>query len=275
MEQYCEDIKVICCDIDGTLVRDDKSLSDENKHWIHKAVSEKGVHFTLVSGRPANGIRPFYETMGIKGPMSCFNGGTLLDENGDIADDHRMPRQIALVLCDIMRETGCDMLIFDGMTWCLETRDCYAYKPKVKVYKSDCRVGCFKDLLQEFDTNKCVYMSNDSTVLDKVEALIRERIDLRSINYFRSEDYLEVMASGYDKGTAILALSKLYNVPTTQIMALGDADNDIAMLKAAGCSVAMANATDGAKSSARFETLSNNENGVAAAIRRFVFKMDD
>ena len=75
-----ETVKVICCDIDGTLVRNDKSLSEENIKWIHKAVHEAGVHFTLVSGRPVNGVLPFYRRMGITGPVSCFNGGTLVDD---------------------------------------------------------------------------------------------------------------------------------------------------------------------------------------------------
>lgn len=268
---FKSEVKVICCDIDGTLVRTDKTLSEENIKWIHKAVTEKGVHFTLVSGRPSNGIIPFYQKMDITGPMSCFNGGTLLDENGVIVDDHRMPHDLAMKLVDINDEVHADMIIFDGMTWCLETRECYAYAPKLKIYRSDCLVGNFRDLLQKFDTNKCIFISPDSTVLDKVEVLIRQRFDLATITYFRADDYLEVMVSGYDKGTAIEALSRVYNVPTSQIMALGDADNDIAMLKVAGYSVSMANASKGAKDAARYLTDTNDNDGVAKAIQKYVF----
>ena len=58
-EETMSDIKVICCDIDGTLVRDDKTLSDENAKWIHKAVHEAGVHFCLVSGAHVQRGTPF------------------------------------------------------------------------------------------------------------------------------------------------------------------------------------------------------------------------
>ena len=82
-----EEVKVICCDIDGTLVRDDKTLSAENIKWIRKAVEEKGIPFTLVSGRMYNGVKPFYEALGISGPLSCYNGGTLYDSEGNIVGD--------------------------------------------------------------------------------------------------------------------------------------------------------------------------------------------
>ena len=176
-----ETVKVICCDIDGTLVRDDKSLSEENIRWIHRAVHEAGVHFILVSGRMVNGVRPFYERMGITGPVSCYNGGMLVDEDGNIVDDnHRMPHDIAMALMDV-REKFPDVsaIIFDGMKWFLETKDCYAYEPKVKIYESDCSVGDFRVLLKSFDTNKFLFMSPVKGRLEEVRAEIEKALDER------------------------------------------------------------------------------------------------
>ena len=269
------DIRVICCDIDGTLVRDDKSLSEENSRWIHKAVTEKGIHFTLVSGRMASGVRPFYRRMGITGPVSCFNGGTLLDENDNIVSDHRMPHDLAMKLMDIKDRSDVDTVIFDGMTWFLETRDCYCYEMKKKVYESDCKVGDFRELLKNFDTNKIVFLSPDPAKLDQVKKLIESTIDPKAITYYRNSDFLEIMPSGYDKSTAIVDLAEHFHVSTKQIMALGDDYNDVPMLQKAWWSVAMANAVPEAKEAARFVTDTNNNDGVAKAIKKYVFGIEN
>ena len=270
-----ETVKVICCDIDGTLVRNDKSLSEENIRWIHKAVHEAGVHFTLVSGRMVNGVRPFYDRMGITGPVSCYNGGMLVDEQGNIVDDsHRLPHNLALRLLDVKdRNPEADAVIFDGMKWFLETKDCYCYRQKLKVYESDCETGNFRSLIGSFDSNKIIYLSPSSAVLDKVAHDIHQTIDDSEINIYRSGDFLEVMASGFDKGTAIDALSAYYGIEKSCIMAIGDDYNDIPMLQNAGISVAMENAVPEAKAVAKYITDTNENDGVAKIIKSLVFNL--
>ena len=274
-EETMSDIKVICCDIDGTLVRDDKTLSDENAKWIHKAVHEAGVHFTLVSGRPVNGVRPFYQRMGITGPVSCFNGGTLVDENGDIVDDHRMPHDLAVQICKIGKHLPVDIIIFNGMKWYLRTRDCYCYAQKKKIYESECGIGEPLQLLNTFDTNKIIFMSPSKDVLKTAMAEIEKKVEKGRITYYSNADFLEMMPSGYDKSSAIDALAKLFDVKLSQIMALGDDYNDVPMLKRAGCSVAMANAVPEAKAAAKYITDTNNNDGVAKAIQKYVFGIDN
>lgn len=264
-------VKLICCDIDGTLVRDDKTISDTNIQWIQKAVQEKGVRFTLVSGRPASGIQPFYDKLGFTGLISCFNGGQLLDESGTVIDDHRVPHDIAVRIMDVWKHYEVDMVIFNGSDWYVQSRDSYAYRSRRVMYLKDCITGNLRDLIHTFDTNKCFFLSEDHEALRRLENQIIEEIGLSQIVTHRSEDYLEVTARGYDKGTAVTALSRIYNIPTSQIMAIGDENNDVDMLRTAGISVAMANATAQAKQAARYITDSNNDDGVAKAIQRFVF----
>lgn len=267
-------VKAICCDIDGTLVRDDKSLSEENIKWIQKAY-QAGVHFTLVSGRPVTGVRPFYERMGIDGPVSCFNGGTMVDEDGNIIDDHRMNFKTASTLLDVRdRNMDVDMIIFDGMKWYLERRACYCYPNKRKIYNCDCNTGKFRDLIREFDTNKVIYLSPSQEKLAAIVSDIKAHMDTSRLTLYRSGDFLEVMTSGYDKGSAIDALARHYGIENDEIMALGDDFNDTPMLKKAGFSVAVENAVEDAKNASRYITASNNEDGVAKAIRALVFNED-
>ena len=132
-------------------------------------------------------------------------------------------------------------------------------------------MGDFRELLGKFDTNKMIFMSPDKEVLASILAEIERKIDKSRYTAYRNADFLEVMPSGYDKSSAIDALARLFDVDLSQIMALGDDYNDIPMLKRAGCSVAMANAVPEAKAAAKHVTDTNNNDGVAKAIRKYVF----
>ncbi len=267
-----EQVKVICCDIDGTLVRDDKSLSEVNKFWIKKAVQERGVQFTLVSGRMYNGVRPFYDQLGIWGPISCYNGGTLYDKDGQLVEDHRVAHDIALRVLEVQRKTGVPMILFNDQKWYLEKKDDYLYPKKLKIYQTDCIEGNFEALLDQFDTNKLLFMSPDKAKLDEIESLLRAMgMDKDSLTFYRSTDFLELMPYGVNKGTAIDALSRHFKISPSEIMAIGDDYNDIAMLKKAGFSVAVGNAVPEAKAAAKYLTASNQNDGVAKAIQNLVF----
>ena len=266
-------VRVICCDIDGTLLRDDKSLSEENIKWIKKAVDEAGVHFTLVSGRMPGAVRPFYDRIGITGPISCYNGGTLVDFDGRIISEMRIPHDIALKLCDIQEKfsSNTDIILFNGVKWYLRTRDCYSYAPKFKIYGYDCELGNPRELLNQFDTNKVNIMSPSSETLDEVWDCIKRELPPGSLTIYKTLDFLEIMPAGCSKANAIKALSDYFKVPASQIMALGDDCNDAPMMQAAGYSVAMGNAVPETKAAAKYVTATNTDDGVAKAIKRYVF----
>ena len=129
-----------------------------------------------------------------------------------------------------------------------------------------------RELLKKFDTNKVIFMSKDDSVLENVRQEILRTIDPSKVTLYRSGDFLEVMASGYDKGSAIDALSRHYGIDSAHIMALGDDYNDIPMLRKAGYSVE--NAVPEVKAAARYITDTNNNDGVAKAIKRYVFGIE-
>lgn len=87
---------------------------------------------------------------------------------------------------------------------------------------------------------------------------------------FSGPTFMEIMPKGVDKGVGIRRLGELYQIPVEQIMSLGDSQNDLAMLKAAGFSVAMGNASEEIKQAAHAVTASNDEDGVAKAVERYV-----
>jgi hypothetical protein len=120
-----------------------------------------------------------------------------------------------------------------------------------------------------------IFLSPDKDVLDSLLAEIKAKIDSSRCTVYRSGDFIEIMPSGYDKSSAVDALAKLFNVSLSQIMALGDDYNDTNMLKRAGCSVAMGNAVEEAKQVAKYITDTNNNDGVAKAIKKYVFNIEN
>ena len=119
------------------------------------------------------------------------------------------------------------------------------------------------------DCNKLLSRGEHDDLVAR-KALIEERFPGQFNILFSTPTFLEIMPSGVDKGKGIHRLGELYGITADEIMALGDSQNDLDMLKAAGFPVAMANAVDEVKAVASYVTASNNDDGVAAAVEKFV-----
>ncbi|MCR5760520.1 MAG: HAD family hydrolase [Sphaerochaetaceae bacterium] len=265
-------VKIICCDIDGTLVTDDKRITDENRLWIKKAVEEKGVKFVLVSGRLLPAIRMVYEDLGITGPVSGFNGCALYDENDRVVMEHRMSSENLRIIIDTARKCSMDLILFDGTSWCMEKREGFTYTQKRELYRRECELVDFDSFCETRKTNKVVTMAkNKKELWNFVDALFEAGLNEERVSFYPGANFLEIMEGGFTKGTSVKDLSEYYKVPLSEIMAIGDDYNDIPMLEIAGVSVAVANAVPEAISAARYTTASNNDSGVAKAIAKFVF----
>ena len=266
------DIKLICCDIDGTLVRDDKSLSSENIRWVQRVVREKGVRFTIVSGRMYSAVIHFYDTLGIRGPASCINGALLYDPDGNVISDHRIPMDIALLIYRISRDFPVDMLLITGNRWYTESHEGYLYSQKLPIYRQESIIDRLGEHLRKEEVNKILFMSPDPVLIDSLRAGIRKEVSERDASFYYGSNFLELMPGGISKGSAIDDLSEYYGIPESDIMAIGDDFNDVEMLSRAGFSVAMGNADDSVKKAARYVTSCNGEDGVAKAIERFFYQ---
>ena len=264
------DIRIICCDVDGTLVNDLKQISCRTADAIRRAVREKDIIFAIVSGRMLYGIRGFYSLLGIEGPVSAYNGCALYDEHDNLIADHRLDRKIADIVIEVAHAEGMDLVFYDNLEWYMERTDCYTYSKKYPLYCSSCRIADLSVLSSEKLTNKLLTMDCDKNRLLRFEKAVRARgVDESVVFFYRGEDFLEIMPASYTKGTAVEDLRKYFGVDRQNILAIGDDFNDIPMLKAAGHPVAMANAAEEVKKYAEFVTESNNEDGVAIAIERY------
>ncbi|AEV28852.1 HAD-superfamily hydrolase, subfamily IIB [Sphaerochaeta pleomorpha str. Grapes] len=263
------DCKLICTDIDGTLLNSEHRISEENKKAIQLAVS-KNILVSLVSGRIAGSLAVLQRELGITGPLGCYSGSLVLDGE-EILASHPITNDQARRILASLASSGLQAIIFGKDQWFIDTRGKWHDK-EANVSQYPGKVCNFASLLDTWDKEgktpyKILCMSEDTTLVQEAELRLHPLFSCE-LNIFRSSPhYLEISAKGIDKGHAVHAICKKYGFSPSQVMAVGDFYNDLGMFREAGYSVAMGNAPSDIKSQADTVTLSNNEHGLAVAIQ--------
>ena len=263
-----ERIRLVCCDLDGTLLNDDKSISKENIKWVRKLKEEKNIPFVIVSGRFYPSVKRISDALSVTGPLSCVNGALLYDERGNEIKRHTLPLETAQKVYSLSNCFNVEMLSVYGKEWALESRNGYLFKKKKPIYITDGTLCSFKDTLDHISMNKLLFMAEEEEELRGLECIIRKEIG-DDVSYYAGSDFLEIMPRNTNKGQAIKDLSSLLSIPLSEIMVIGDDNNDIEMLNLSGVSVVMENADDKIKMLGDYITARNNDNGVAHAIKHF------
>lgn len=259
-------------DLDGTLTNSQKKVSSKTREYIRRA-QERGVDIILASGRPLIGIERvakalnLYETGGY---ILAYNGGQIIDCKAQKAlIEHFVPMEYYHEICEVIHKFRVFPLTYNETgVICEDNENKYvqkeSYNNSVPLYKVESLESELKKPVVKF------------MVVGEPEELNRAAVYLKecfngALNVFFSEPYfLEITPPGIEKKSALANLLKLLNVPREALMACGDGLNDIPMLEYAGLSVAMANAYDETKKYADYISASNEEDGVAVAIEKFI-----
>ena len=274
-------IKLIGLDLDGTLLNDKKELSDRNREAIEKAAAQ-GVIVVPATGRPLVGIKEEILSLPIKYALTA-NGAAIYEmESKNRIYEACFHWKEALDIISMLQEY--DVLedcFIDGQGYVekdkFEKLDTYVLDENVKNYIRSSRI-LVKHLIEHIWCEGCkvekitVNFKEENGVL-LAEKEIKERFakDFPECSVVKGiPTNLEITTGAATKGNAILKLGELLGISKEEIMVCGDSQNDMDMMKAAGFSVAMGNATPEIKAVADYVTLSNEESGVAAAIEKFV-----
>lgn len=261
-------ICLLVSDIDGTLVRDDKTLSDANRAAI-RALEADGVAVTLISSRPPSGMLWLAEALGIAGPMGAFNGGTMFDPDGTIRFAHRLAAADAAAMLQLIKGYGVTPWVFADGAW-------FTPDPGNRHGARERRASCLEPALRTDFTDlgarvdKIVGVSDDSDVLRRLETDAKLAMGSRATIARSQPYYLDITHRLANKGDGIAALTREAGFELKQVAALGDMANDIPMFARAGLSVAMGQAPTEVKAAARVVAATNEHDGVADAIERFV-----
>jgi Cof subfamily protein (haloacid dehalogenase superfamily) len=266
--------KIIALDLDGTLLNSKHKISAYTKEVIALAMAQ-GIKVVLASGRPLTGMRPLLDELGLTGDDDyvCHFNGAVVEKvgSGVVVNSKIIDGAAAKKVARVAKKLGVNVHAF-SQEFGLITPVISAYTElEASLNGIDIHLMDFNSLEDSHPITKVMMIDEDEKITAAIEqlpkALYKEFMIVRSAPWF-----LEFLNPECNKGVGIKMIADYLNVPAEQVMCIGDAENDHHMLKYAGLSVAMANATQATKAIADYITLSNDEDGVAHAIKKFALK---
>jgi Cof subfamily protein (haloacid dehalogenase superfamily) len=261
-------IAAVVSDVDGTLVRSDKSLSEQTVAAIAR-LRDAGIAFALVSSRPPRGLKALIERLGIMTFVAGFNGGVIARPDLSIVASHLIAPDVASETIEAIEKAGADAWAFSGEDWYVRKRDgAHVDLERRTVGFDPTTVPDFSGLTQA--AAKIVAVSDDGALLARLQNDLRDALGPKA-NAIRSQAYyLDITSPRANKGDALHELARLMKVSPVHIAVLGDGENDVPLFAQAGLSIVMGNAEPDVMQAADFVTRSNDADGVAAALDWFV-----
>ncbi|ETP72846.1 HAD-superfamily hydrolase, subfamily IIB [Lachnospiraceae bacterium JC7] len=269
--------KMIALDLDGTLTNSQKTVSERNKEALKKA-ADMGVHVVLASGRPLVGIRPVAEMVGLSeigGYMLAYNGAHIVDGvTGETIMETMIPEEYYqdIVKYGSMFE---DVTILTYNHEGAVTLDDTNYYAVLEAKINRVKLQKVSDLCEALDGPVCKFLCvGEHDHLREIEKLLKEKYGDK-LNVFFSETYfLEIVPPGIEKAASLRQLMKKFGIDRSELIACGDGMNDITMIDYAGLGVAMENAQDALRSRADYITDTNDNDGVAEVIEKFILEKE-
>lgn len=263
-------VSLVVTDVDGTLVKTDKSLTPAAIAAVQR-LHDAGIGFSICSSRPPFGLRMMIEPLGLKLPFGGYNSGTIVETDFTIVDQKLIPPAAAKEAVNTFRDARVDCWVFTGNQWIVANpQGAHVDHETHTVQTPPTVVPAFVDA-HFAAVGKIVGPSDDHPLVASLTERLQAQLTGRA-NVARSQlYYCDVVPPGVDKGHLVDLLIARLGIPRSEVLVLGDGDNDVEMFGKAGFAVAMGNASDDVKRAAGAVTLSNEEDGFAAAIDRYVF----
>jgi Cof subfamily protein (haloacid dehalogenase superfamily) len=260
--------KLAAVDLDDTLLGPDKSISPENRQAVEE-LQGAGLHVALASGRTAESMRRYYQELGLTGPLITNNGAFVLDPiSGESLLRIMLPGPLASHVIQEGLDRGYSII-------CTSEHDVYASEesPWVKLYMG--RTGRktisypLPDDLPARGIIKTIWLSSPATIK---EAFVSARgLFGESMNYMITEpEYVEFMEKHADKEAGLKAVAEFYGIAQAEVIAFGDNNNDVGMLRWAGVGIAVGNANESARRAADFTGPGSGPNAFALALASFL-----
>lgn len=263
--------RLLACDLDGTLMGDDITIPLRVRHAL-AAVQARGIFATLATGRGFVEVLPFAHLLGIKIPIICYQGGLIKHPlTGERLYRATLARDSVLNVIELANARDWHLLVYvDDAVFLKEfrhTRSFYHDLLGLNIHRVD-------DLAGAIDGNSSnpdkFLLVGDQTESDRIYSELTSRFG-RHIQIVRSHAFfVEGNPLGVNKGDALKRLSEYLGVPRAQVMAIGDQDNDVPMLRWAGLGVAMRNGSNAARAAADWVAPPLSADGAAVAIEHFL-----
>lgn len=261
-------ISLVLADVDGTLVTEDKVLTDRARAAVAD-LRAAGIRFAITSGRPPRGMAMLLDPLQLDTPIAGFNGGLFVRPDLTILEQKTLPDDVAAKALELIHARDLDAWVYRGNDWLITKPGAPHVAREAWTVKFDAEV------VADFDgkldrVSKIVGISDDLDRVKDCEAAAQAAFGKRATVSRSQPYYLDVTHKDANKGTVVDYLSRHLSIPAAEIATIGDQPNDILMFERSGLSIAMGNASDEVKKQASVATDSYNDEGFAKAIERFI-----
>ncbi len=264
-------IALVLADVDGTLLTSEKVLTSQAAMAV-KELRSAGIAFAITSGRPPRGMAMLIDPLALLTPIAGFNGGVFAKPDLSVIESHTLDPAAAKQTLKLILDQGLDAWVYTEAEWLIRDPNAPHVARETWTVKFDAKVvASFTDR----DLAHAVKIVGVSDDLDRVAACEREAQSVLGgkASAARSQPYyLDVTHPQANKGAVVANLSKFLDIPIEQIATIGDMPNDVLMFRKSGFSIAMGNSSDEVKAQASAVTDSNEDEGFAKAVRKFVLR---
>ena len=261
------DYKLVAIDMDGTLLNNDKEITEENRKMIEQ-LADQGVSFILASGRPYQSLEPYTQELEVYLPLISANGSMVkcsLTEK--TYHKCNLPLDKAQEIIDYGLDNDYGVSVYYDGRILTSSEEMAQGHLELEGIKPEVVTG----LKLSQAPIKIIYYGTEEKI-DEAYSFLGTKYQNKLYVTRSDEEYLEVMNLEVSKGQALEYMMETMNIKAEQVIAIGNNFNDVAMFKAAGVAVAMSNSPQGVKEEADVVTKSNQDNGVAYALEKIVIE---
>lgn len=266
-------IKLLALDMDGTLLNDRHEISDGNMKAL-RAAKEKGVIIIFCSGREVASLKFYASQVPTEAYICALNGAVLIGADGKVLLNHTICFDTLEALYEDAKRMGAYPIAFSGNTVFVEKSD----DPRARfiepythsaIYRTEDFSRDMRSLGKENSVNKLL-MLDDPERMRSYEKILREKFNDRLNMAYSLPGALEAFPKESGKGRALEELAKILGIDRSEIMAIGDGENDISMIEFAGLGVALENAQESLKARADEIGAHCLDDGVAREIYKHI-----
>lgn len=275
--------KVIVMDVDGTLLNKSKKISEKTKKALMRA-QENGIKLILASGRPTSGLMDYAKELEMDkydGLLVSFNGSKVVRYKYDeiLFNEAMTIKQGKAVLEHLKKFNVIPMIDKKDTLYVNDVYNCFVNYQGIpfNIIQYEARGGKFKlaeekDLaaFADYPLNKILIAGDPEYLKNNYKEMMEPFKDTLNCA-FTADFYFEFTAKDIDKAKALDTVLSKFGYNSDEVIAFGDGENDISMIKYAGLGIAMDNAVEKLKKNCDYVTSSNNEDGIALALEKFIF----
>lgn len=269
-------VKLIVSDIDGTLIDSvnlNFDVSPENRAAVQRAAA-KGITVALATGRMYKSAARYAQQLGLKEstPVISYNGALIKSLDGTVVSSSCLPGELAVEILEYAFRKSLYIQLYyqDEFHFVAEEERARIYQRATRLPGVAAGEAGLKRLAATGTIPKLLIIAEEAGSTRGIIADLNRDFAGRIVAVQSAERYIDIMLPEVSKGNAVKQLAKLYGCELSEVMCLGDSENDISMLEAAGISVAMGDAAEAVKAAADYVAAPVGENGFAQALEKFV-----